>query len=70
MRLCLLTDTSSCEPGQFKCRSKVYTLYCIDTNYVCNGIRDCPGGSDETVCKYVIVAMSHASTLHTPSPQP
>jgi hypothetical protein len=40
-------QSRSCPPNKLACNS---TAICIDIVKFCNGVSDCPGGSDESTC--------------------
>lgn len=41
-------DPSHCLPREFECEDRIT---CIHQSWVCDGDRDCPGGSDESVAR-------------------
>jgi len=44
--VCLTAEYRACLPDQFRCQSN----YCIDTEFACDGSKDCQDASDEIGC--------------------
>ena len=42
----MISETFKCPANYFKCRGS----FCLDTQYVCDGISQCADGEDEDSC--------------------
>ena len=56
----IISETFVCPENYFKCRGS----FCLDAQYVCDGISQCADGQDEDSCGMYAASRKMAHPLH------